>query len=1304
MKRTGSVMNVNFLRPCLRGARLLAGVGVFVAGLGLTTGAQAGTFTVTNSNSSGVGSLSAAISSADASPGSTIAFSLPTNSTITLTSALPAITAGTVVDGSGSSGLTISGGGTQRIFFVQPGTSGTVTVENLTLANGAAQGGAGGAGGGGGGMGAGGAIFVGAGSNVTIANVSFANNQALGGSGGGSAPGEGGGGGGLGGNGGASSASGGGGGGGGGGVFAGQNGGAGVNTVGGGAGGGPGGGSGGAYSNSANGGAGGDGAASGGGGGGGGGSDSGLTNAGNAGAGGFGSGGGGGGTASFINGNGGNGGFGGGGGSGGEPGSGGSAGNGGFGGGGASSACGAGVGGVGGVGGGAGAAAGCHFTHGGGGGGAFGGAVFVQGADSALGLGAGALTVSGSTSTAFSGSGVTAGAGTLGGTNGAAAGSDLFLQSGTTTTLAPGSGATLTFNGTIADDSPASLPTGQSYTAGTGAGAAITVNGAGTVALDAANTYSGGTVLSAGTLVVGNNSALGTGALAMSAGTTLSFVAGNNYTIANNITIAGDPTFNPPSGTVQTINGVISDGGTPGVVDMIGPGTLILTAANTYSGGTTLSGGVLQAGDNSALGTGTLSFDGGTLQAGLSSLTLANAATVDANGGTIDANGDFLLYTGNIADGTTRGGTLTIESSTTGGAVVLSGDNTYSGATLVSSGVVLSAGSTTGFSPNSAFTVNGDLILAGHSNTIQSLAGSGFVSNNNAAGATLTLDAASGSTTFSGVIQDGAGGGALSLTKSGGATQILTGANTYTGATTVAAGSLVVNGSIDASNATIDSGATLGGSGTVGGLSALSGATVAPGVLAPYSTLSVLNGVGFAAGSTYAVDVNAAGASDLIAAGGAAVLAGGTVVVNAAPGAYAAQTLYTILTAQGGVAGQFAGVSDNQAFLTPSLLYPADAVELELTRNAVSFASVAATQNQRATGAAVQALGPGDALYQAVVNLSAAQAQAAFDAASGEAHASAVSAAFEDSRLPREAVLDRLASPYGSLSGAGVGAAGAVERTQGLTAWGRGFGAFGRLGSDGNAAGVTRSLGGFVAGLDTRVAPQARIGVAAGYTQSTLSIAARASSGTIESAFGGLYGGAGFGPLRLSAGAIAAAESFGIERSVAFPGFGDTERSSYGGRTLQAFGEAGWRLAFGRVKVEPFARAVALRVDANAFSESGGAAALVGLAGANTFKTTTLGARYSYAPFAGLPLRAHGVIGWRHAYGALAPTVLLAFASAPGAPFAIAGAPIARDALVTETGLDWRVSEQASLGLFYSGERARNAHDDALEAKFQMRF
>src|SRR5690606_38543527 len=117
---------------------------------------------------------------------------------------------------------------------------------------------------------------------------------------------------------------------------------------------------------------------------------------------------------------------------------------------------------------------------------------------------------------------------------------------------------------------------------------------------------------------------------------------------------------------------------------------------------------------------------------------------------------------------------------------------------------------------------------------------------------------------------------------------------------------------------------------------------------------------------------------------------------------------YTILTADEGLSGTFDGVSSSFAFLDPSLRYDTNSVYLTLTRNDISFASLTTTGNQAATGAAVQSLGAGDPVYDAVVALpDAASARQAFDALSGELHASLVDSLLEDSAPPREAAFGR---------------------------------------------------------------------------------------------------------------------------------------------------------------------------------------------------------------------------------------------------------------------------------------------------------
>ncbi|MGY3132598.1 hypothetical protein ACVWZM_003280 [Bradyrhizobium sp. USDA 4501] len=551
---------------------------------------------------------------------------------------------------------TIDGLNAQRGFFVY---AGNVNLENLTIQNTVAAGGGIIQGGGGGGAGLGGALFVSANGSATIDNVVFHNSVAIGGNGGtGSTASNAnidgfGGGGGMGGQGGNSS---------GGGIglhaqgansAAFQNGAAGI--VPGAAGGGKGvdgylipfgggtmlywyGGTGGA-------------------------------NGGGGGAGGFfgnnnrahGTGGGVGGGNAIDGGNGGYGGGGGAFGNGGFGGGGGYGGGGGFGGGG-------GVSGLGGFGGGDG-------TAGGGGGLGAGGTIFVQQG--------GSLTVKGGSLSNDSGfSAVKGGTNGIGQASGSGFGSGIFIQGNNNLSFTPASGQTLTVANDIAD---------QSGNGGTGANAGIgglAISGGGTVILGGNNTYTGNTTVSgAGTRVsISANVNLGavTNVLKLGDGTGISFTDG--FTQTRNITVAGDPVFNVAAGETVTQSGVISDGTTPGDVEVTGGGRLVLSAHNTYSGGTVIKGSILELAANGAAGTGAIAFTDGSTEklvldaAAFSGASFSTSITGFAGGDTIDF--------GNIAyDATT---TLSYAN---GVLLVKSGSGTTLASLKLSFGAGASAGS-----------------------------------------------------------------------------------------------------------------------------------------------------------------------------------------------------------------------------------------------------------------------------------------------------------------------------------------------------------------------------------------------------------------------------------------------------------------------------------------------------------------------------------------------------------------------------------------------------------------------------------
>lgn len=539
-----------------------------------------------------------------------------------------------------------------------------------------------------------------------------------------------------------------------------------------------------------------------------------------------------------------------------------------------------------------------------------------------------------------------------------------------------------------------------------------------------------------------------------------------------------------------------------------------------------------------------------------------------------------------------------------------------------------------------------------------------------------------------------------------GFTALTADSSAFSGLTVLQGGTLAVDGALGGTLQVL-SGGTLQGTGTVGG-------TTVWGTLAPgnsIGTLSVAGDLAFKSGSIYAVEVNAAGQSDLVHATGTATIEGGTVRVLAGPGSYGPSTQYTILSADGGVNGTFSGVTSNFAFLDPTLSCDSDSVFLTLTPNGLNFAAVGFTPNQIATGGGAASLGAGNPVYDALLTLSTAQARAAFDLLSGEIHASARTVLIEDARFVRTAAIDRLRGTFGDVGAsqaqvmayAADGLQKAPATTPRAAVWAHGFGSWGQTDGDGNAARLDRSTGGFFIGADALAFDAWRFGVLGGYSRTAFDVDARASSGASDNYYAGLYGGTKWGALAFRSGGAFTWSDISTSRAIAFPGFSGAAASGYGATTAQAFGEFGYGVTVGALGFEPFANLAWVNLHTDGFREIGSAAALIGEAQATDTTFTTLGLRATGAlALGGLSVTASGTLGWRHAFGALTPLATLAFAG--GTPFTIAGVPIARDAAVVEAGLDMQVMRNTQLGLFYGGQFGGGASDQSVRANINVAF
>jgi outer membrane autotransporter protein len=335
-----------------------------------------------------------------------------------------------------------------------------------------------------------------------------------------------------------------------------------------------------------------------------------------------------------------------------------------------------------------------------------------------------------------------------------------------------------------------------------GTGGGLTKVGTGTLTISGLNnTYSGGTSVTGGTVAVKSDTNLGTGPLTLDGGTLQALASGGGINSSKLITLnSGGGTFSADSTTSSLLSGAISG---PGSLTTEGAGTLVLTGANIYSGGTHINGvivdgnlvGDLSVVSDSNLGTGPLSFDGGTLEilSTESGLTSSKAITLSNNGGTFQTDaGTTSTFSGAISGDGSLDSLLGLLRKNGPGTLVLTGANTYSGRTIVQGGL-LQVGSSTALSPNAGMVLFSTLDLHGFDSSVVFLIGSGTVTNNGASSAGLTVgsNVAGAITTFDGMLTDGSS--PLSLIVTNGATQLtLTGANTYSGGTQLVNGGEIV--------------------------------------------------------------------------------------------------------------------------------------------------------------------------------------------------------------------------------------------------------------------------------------------------------------------------------------------------------------------------------------------------------------------------------------------------------------------------------------------------------------------------------
>lgn len=443
------------------------------------------------------------------------------------------------------------------------------------------------------------------------------------------------------------------------------------------------------------------------------------------------------------------------------------------------------------------------------------------------------------------------------------------------------------------------------------------------------------------------NGAGSTGTVNLNGGTISTYQINSNYlNSSNGLTTGGTSTFNFHGGTLMAIanntafmggltNAFIKSNGAKidtngfnviiaqqlktdtvslggGLVKQ-GNGTLTLTGANTYTGGTSIDQGAVAIGHNTAVGTGSVAVAAST--------SISNISALSGLANTFTGSGSFSTGTGQV--------TITGNWSGFSGTVT-----TAANADMVLNGA-FSSGVSVATSENAAYVnnynlnnTNGVIVqnLTGSAVTYKlgsyaSAVGSNLRNSGSATGSVIfEIGNLGTNTTVAGTI--GGGAQTISLNKVGNGTLTLGGANTYIGATIVSAGTLLVNGSLGNTTVSV-TGGTLGGSGAIAGtVSVASAAKFSAG----NSIESLATGaLTMASGSTLVFEAanNTSTGADLVVVNGTLSLTDVTLSLDTATllalsgGSWTAGDKFTLLSyldGGSGITSGFNGYADDTSY------------------------------------------------------------------------------------------------------------------------------------------------------------------------------------------------------------------------------------------------------------------------------------------------------------------------------------------------------------------------------------------------------
>jgi len=468
--------------------------------------------------------------------------------------------------------------------------------------------------------------------------------------------------------------------------------------------------------------------------------------------------------------------------------------------------------------------------------------------------------------------------------------------------------------------------------------------------------------------------------------------------------------------------------------------------------------------------------------------------------------------------------------------------------------------------------------------------------------------------------------------------------------------------------------------------------------------------------SEYRTELYRDGEADHIMAKTISFDADSSVVISSRDG-FLLDTPYRIMQAEETItldAGTDIGFDRQYLFLNdPAGTITADCVDgdgecydVTITRNGVTFDddSIVRTDNQHNVAEAIAGLDDSDAIVASMLlSEDEADARARLDNLSGDTHSTQLGTFITQTQIMNDAVGSRVNGAFaaGGVSGGGGADLGVLSSAGArYGGWARTYGEWAELDDDGTASAVDSRIAGVMLGFDV-ASESSLVGLAAGFASSSADAEDFDSTSDADTLHVLAYGAHRFGALRLSGGAGYGWASIDTERRPA----GDRLTASYDAEIANLFGEVAYETGLGGFAVEPFAGLAYTHVDADGFTETGGAGALTSDGADFDGLSSTLGVRFAHAFTTGdgVVVRPNGMLGWRHAYGDLTPDRVMTF-SGTGADFIAEGLPIARDSLVLTAGVEFGLNENLTVGLDYRGSFASEATSNAVNLTGRLEF